>query len=90
MAMLVGQMINLKYGRDDELESDRRGVHYMAQAGYDPRGMIAVMQVLAEATKGGAQPEFFSTHPNPENRIEKIREAVEQEFPQGVPENLEE
>jgi predicted Zn-dependent protease len=90
MAMLVGQMINLKYGRDDELESDRRGVQYMAQAGYDPRGMIAVMQVLAEATKGGAQPEFFSTHPNPENRIEKIREAVEQEFPQGVPENLEE
>jgi predicted Zn-dependent protease len=46
--------------------------------------------VLAEATKGGAPPEFFSTHPNPENRIEKIREAVEQEFPQGVPENLEE
>jgi beta-barrel assembly-enhancing protease len=93
MAALVGQLINLKYGRNDELESDRLGVKYMAQAGYDPRGMLRVMEVLAEASRGrgGAPPEFFSTHPNPDNRLEKIQQAIDELFPapQGVPGNLE-
>jgi predicted Zn-dependent protease len=35
------------------------------------------MQVLAEASQGQAPPEFFSTHPNPENRIGKIQEAIQ-------------
>lgn len=83
---MVGQLINLKYGRDDELESDRWGVRFMAQAGYDPRSMIDVMEVLKKA--GGGQAEFFSSHPNPENRVEKIKEAIAAEFPQGLPEGL--
>lgn len=85
MAMLVGQLINMKYGRDDELQSDRLGVRFMGQAGYDPHALIGVMQILAEASQGGP-PEFFSTHPNPENRIEHIQEAIAEEFPNGVPE----
>lgn len=89
MAMLVGQLVNMKFGRDDELQSDRLGVRFMGQAGYDPRGLIAVMQVLAEASQGGP-PEFFSTHPNPDNRIERIEEAIAEEFPNGVPEGLQE
>jgi predicted Zn-dependent protease len=35
------------------------------------------MQVLAEASQGNAPPEFFSTHPNPENRIARIQEAIQ-------------
>lgn len=88
IAMAVGQMVNMKYGRSDELESDRLGVRFMAQAGFDPRSMVKVMEVLKEAGKGPRQPEFFSTHPDPENRIEKINEAVEKEFPNGVPDGL--
>ncbi|MEZ4782746.1 MAG: M48 family metallopeptidase [Candidatus Kapaibacterium sp.] len=88
LAAMVGQLVNMKYGRDDELESDRLGVRFMAQAGYDPRAMIRVMEILAEAGGGNRPPEFFSTHPNPENRIQKIREAIEAEFPNGVPEGL--
>ena len=41
----------------------------MADAGYDPHELLAVMQILKRASGGGRQPEFFSTHPNPENRI---------------------
>ncbi|MBC7835322.1 MAG: M48 family metallopeptidase [Phycisphaerales bacterium] len=89
-ASMVGNMINLKYGRGDELESDSRGVEYMAKAGYDPTAMIHVMQVLAEASGDrGGQPEFFATHPNPENRLDQIRAAIRKLYPQGVPETLE-
>ncbi len=86
-AMLVGQMVNMKFGRDDELESDRLGLQVMSEAGYDPRAMVQVMQILEQASQGGP-PEFFSTHPSPENRIGKIRAAIEQLFPNGVPDGL--
>jgi len=76
MAVLVGQLINMRYGRDDEIESDFFGVCYMDEAGYDPQAMIGVMEILAQASGGQSQPEFFSTHPNPENRIQRIQEAI--------------
>lgn len=89
--MAVGQLVNLKFSREDELESDQLGVRFTAEAGYDPRGMIKVMQVLeAAAGEKGSQPEFFATHPNPENRIERINAAIAETFPNGVPEGLEE
>lgn len=88
MAQLVGQAVNMKYGRDDELESDRLGVQYMVDAGYDPRALVRVMQVLAEANQGPRPPEFFSTHPDPGNRIEQIEAAIAERFPEGVPEGL--
>jgi len=90
VAALIGQVINMKFGRDDELESDELGVRYMAEAGYDPRSMLEVMRVLAEASEGQRPPEFFSTHPNPENRLENIREAIAEVYPDGVPEGLQE
>jgi beta-barrel assembly-enhancing protease len=88
IALLIGNLINMKFGRDDELESDRLGVRFMAEAGYDPRAMIRVMEVLKAAGAGGRQPEFFSTHPNPENRIARIKQAIQDVFPNGVPEGL--
>jgi len=88
VAQLIGQMVNMSYGRDDELESDNQGVHYMAQSGYDPQAMVSVMQKLEQASNGQEPPEFFSTHPNPERRIEKIGEQIAKEFPNGVPDNL--
>jgi predicted Zn-dependent protease len=88
VAAMVGQVINMKYGREDELESDRLGVRFMANAGYDPRAMIEVMEILARANEGPRPPEFFSTHPNPDRRIERIQEAIQAEFPDGVPEGL--
>jgi beta-barrel assembly-enhancing protease len=89
MAQMIGQLVNLKYGREDELESDTFGVRIMAEAGYDPRGMLRVMEVLRDSAGGARQPEWFSTHPNPENRLEVIQQAIDKEFPGGVPANLE-
>lgn len=88
IAMMVGQLVNMKYGRDDELQSDALGVRFISEAGYDPRALIGVMEILAEAGGGARQPEFFSTHPNPENRVARINEAIEQQFPGGVPAGL--
>jgi beta-barrel assembly-enhancing protease len=78
VAALIGQVINMKFGRDDELQSDVLGVRYMAEAGYNPCEMLTVMQILAEAGGPNRQPEFFSTHPNPDNRMENIRAAIEE------------
>lgn len=88
IALLIGQAVNMKYGRDDELQSDELGVRFMAEAGYDPRALIEVMKVLAAAGGGARQPEFFSTHPNPDNRIARIEQAIQQQYPDGVPGGL--
>jgi Zn-dependent protease with chaperone function len=47
------------------------------------------MEILRDAGGGAGPPEFFSTHPNPDNRIDRIEKAIAEEFPSGVPEGLE-
>ncbi len=77
IAALIGQLITLKYGRDDELEADRYGVCFMNDAGYDPNEMVSVMQILEASSSGNEPPEFFSTHPSPANRIQQIQTAIQ-------------
>jgi predicted Zn-dependent protease len=88
MAQMVAQMVNMSYGREDELQSDALGVRFMSQAGYDPRAMIGVQEILAASSGGAAPPEFFSTHPSTGNRIQTIEEAIRAVYPGGVPEGL--
>ncbi len=88
IAQAVNQVVGLRYGRSDELESDRLGFRFMTEAGYDPRGIVEVMQILGAARKGEAPPEFLSSHPHPENRVEKLQALIAQSFPNGVPANL--
>ena len=76
LAQMVSNMLQLKYGREQELQSDDLGVRLMIQAGYDPEQLIHVMEVLKKAAGPNRQPEFQSTHPDPENRKEHIREAI--------------
>lgn len=77
LARLVNQAVNTKYGRDDELESDRLGVKFMHESGYNPEALIKVMEILKRASGGGGgQPEFLSTHPSSENRIEQIKAEI--------------
>jgi predicted Zn-dependent protease len=77
VAVLIGQLVNLKFGREDELESDFLGVCFINDTGYDPSELIRVMEVLAASRQGDQPPEFFSTHPNPENRVQRIQEAIQ-------------
>src|SRR6185369_10359683 len=88
IAQAVAEMAQLKYGRNDELEADSLGVRFMSDAGWDPRALIKVMDILEQSSGGSRQPEFMSTHPNPGNRREVIQEAIAQKYPNGVPGNL--
>ena len=88
LGQMVGSMITMRYGREDELESDALGIRIAAEAGYDPRAMARVMEVLAKASGGSRQPEFVSTHPAPENRAARIQEEIAKRFPGGPPEGL--
>jgi predicted Zn-dependent protease len=88
IAQVAGNMINMRYGREDELESDALGIRIAYEAGYDPRAMAGVMEVLAKASGGSKQPEFASTHPAPENRQARIKEEIAKRFPSGVPDGL--
>ncbi len=77
IAQSVANMLQLKYGRSQELQSDDLGVLFMLQAGYDPEQLIGVMEILKQASGGQRVPEFQSSHPDPENRKEHIRAAIE-------------
>lgn len=88
LAQAVNQVVSLRYGREDELESDRLGVRFMSEAGYDPRAMVEVMKILAAARSGSKSPEFFSSHPSPENRVQRLQAEITKNYPQGVPANL--
>jgi predicted Zn-dependent protease len=90
LAQAVNQLVSLRYGREDELESDQLGFRFMTQAGYNPQGLVELMQILGSARKGGAPPEFFSTHPNPGNRVERLQSLIAQAYPNGVPATLKE
>jgi predicted Zn-dependent protease len=76
-AAMIGQLIGLRYSRDDETQADTLGVCLMLAAGYDPQGMVDVMHVLQNASGGSSQPEFLETHPNPANRIVQIQNAIQ-------------
>ena len=77
VAQYISNLITMKFGRDQELQSDDLGVRLMIETGYNPEELVGVMRILKEASGGQSRPEFSSTHPDPENRIEKIRAAIE-------------
>ena len=72
-------LLFLKYGRDDELQSDRLGAEYAAAGGWDPRGVPEFLNTLsrisAETDRSGI-PNWLSTHPQPEDRVVKVQETV--------------
>jgi predicted Zn-dependent protease len=89
MAQAAAQIISMSYGREAESESDEWAVRLTVLAGYDPRSMIGVMDILQQASGGrGAGPDFFSTHPNPEKRKADIEKHIAHEFPRGLPPGL--
>jgi predicted Zn-dependent protease len=54
VGILIGQLINLRFSRRDELEADRIGARLVAEAGYDPHGAAQVMQILGRTGCGHA------------------------------------
>ena len=70
-ADMGGQLLTLKFGRDDESEADLVGLELAARAGYDPRAGVTLWQKMGEASKG-APPAWLSTHPAGKERIREI------------------
>jgi predicted Zn-dependent protease len=68
--------ILLPYSRVQESEADHLGLIFMAMAGYDPHEALTFWQRMAEANKGSQPPEFLSTHPANETRIEDIKKFL--------------
>lgn len=68
----------LKFSRDDEQEADRVGAGIMARAGWDPRGMIDLMESIRQQEKRdpGSVEIFFSHHPSPKDRIALLTRVV--------------
>ena len=88
VASMVGNLITVKYGRNDEYESDKWGVLLMVMSGYNPDHMLEVMDILEASSGGGGQPEFLSTHPLPKNRKQHIESIKDEFFKDGLPPGL--
>jgi predicted Zn-dependent protease len=68
----------LKFSRDDEQEADRVGVAIMRRAGWDPHGMIELMDTIREQQKRdpSSVETFFSNHPSPKDRVAELARVV--------------
>lgn len=64
--------IMLPFNRNQESEADVVGLEYMAKAGFDPRQSVPLWQNMGAANKGQKPPEFLSTHPSDETRINQL------------------
>ena len=77
----------LKYGRDAERQADDLGFKYSVNQGYDVRsmpGVFATLKRVSESAGAERLPNWLSTHPSPDERIERIQQKIaEQNPPQG-------
>ena len=66
-----GQLLTLKFGREDESEADIVGMELAARAGYDTQAGVTLWQKMLAVNKN-APPQFMSTHPSGATRIQDI------------------
>jgi predicted Zn-dependent protease len=75
-------LLFLKYGRDDELQSDQLGARYAAVAGWSPAGVPGMLSTLGRLDEAAGErkgvPNWLSTHPDPLSRVGEIQPAVQQ------------
>jgi Zn-dependent protease with chaperone function len=74
VALAAALAITLPNSRDAETEADQIGIELAARAGFDPRAAVTLWEKMAK--EGGTPPEFFSTHPAPENRAQHLQALV--------------
>jgi len=80
------QLLSLKYGRDDEQQSDELGYRYMLRTQHDPSGITNVMKMLASTSPSAEEmgvPGWMLSHPNPGDRVranERRIARAEQDF----------
>lgn len=81
---LAGAVANvtfqLPHSREQETEADEIGLELMARAGYDPREAVTLWKKMKAAEQGGT-PQFLSTHPSSQNRMQKLEQLVPKVMP---------
>ena len=89
LVQIASGLATLKFSRDDESEADERGVEYLNPTPYDARGVAGFFEKLKAQGQTSNVPQFLSTHPSPDNRIEAIKDKWRdlgskegEEFPQ--------
>jgi predicted Zn-dependent protease len=82
---ITGQALGvlfLKYGRDDELQSDQLGAKYASTGGWDPEGVPGMLSTLGRLDEAAGErkgvPNWLSTHPEPLTRVNDIQPVVQQ------------
>lgn len=78
-AVLGAQLVNTKYGRNAELESDLYGMEYMVRAGYNPEAAIDLQQTFVKLSEGRSSnwlEGLFASHPPSEERVQRNRETA--------------
>jgi len=69
--------ILLRYSRTAETQADVSGTQVLYDSGYDPRAMVQFFEKLEAESKGKNPPEFFSDHPSPDHRLERVDQEIE-------------
>ena len=73
---ISSQVGMLAYSRTHETEADKLGMVFMIMAGYDPNEAILLWKRMKESSKGEAPPEFLSTHPSNDTRIDDLKKYL--------------
>jgi predicted Zn-dependent protease len=79
----LNQLLGLRHSRSDEAEADRASVTYLCGTDYDAAGAAGFFEKL-EAEGGRTPPQFLSTHPSPDNRVQEIEEEARTQGCTGV------
>jgi predicted Zn-dependent protease len=82
LAQQLAGLLFLKFGRDDERQADQLAVRYSYGAGFDPNAMIDVFATLdraSQAAGAGRLPGWASTHPSPEDRTQRLAQAIDEQ-----------
>jgi len=66
----------LPYSRKQESEADQLGLIFMAMAGYDPNESVKFWERMSAGKSGQAPPEFMSTHPSDQTRINNLKRLI--------------
>lgn len=77
-AGLAGNLGSLKFSRDHEKEADEYSVIYLAKTQYQCNAAYSFFQKLLDEQKAGQVPQFLSTHPNPEDRVDDINKKAQE------------
>lgn len=76
VAGIAGQLATLKFSRSHEKEADDYSVIYLSKTPYQCNGAYSFFQKMIDEQQTGNTPEFLSTHPNPETRVEDINKKA--------------